>query len=450
MENEELKNKLIEKLEREVNEFKDTLRGLSADEIMDNSYKLTCIIEMKDYLIYNKELSKFELKTLLKREHILQECYDDWLSNDGSLREALEFSIDDTIDLIRENEVKKERNKDARQRKRRSKIMTKFVPKEVVKQAKEIDLLTYFMNNNPSELVRKGTNTYSLKSHDSVIISNGLWHRFSTHQAGKSAVDYLIKVENMTLQEAVSSVLNRNIDTYIRPQYSNENAPKTIVIPEKASTNKQVIEYLKNRGIDEEIINDCINKKIIYQENKTNNAVFLGYDTDNNIKYAGCRSTNEKRIMRDAKGSSKEYSFRMLGAEECNSLHIFESSIDLLSYATLLKNKGYDYTNQNLLSLAGVYQPSSNIEQSKVPIAVQNFLNKNTNIKDIVLHFDNDIAGRNVTKEMIYELDKYNVYDIPAPYGKDINDYLCYSIGLKNRQEIDRYKMKKEQNRVPM
>ena len=58
MENEELKNKLIEKLEREVNEFKDTLRGLSADEIMDNSYKLTCIIEMKDYLIYNKELSK--------------------------------------------------------------------------------------------------------------------------------------------------------------------------------------------------------------------------------------------------------------------------------------------------------------------------------------------------------------------------------------------------------
>ena len=154
--------------------------------------------------------------------------------------------------------------------------------------------------------------------------------------------------------------------------------------------------------------------------------------------------------MRDAKGSSKEYSFRMLGAEECNSLHIFESSIDLLSYATLLKNKGYDYTNQNLLSLAGVYQPSSNIEQSKVPIAVQNFLNKNTNIKDIVLHFDNDIAGRNATKAMLYALDKYNVYDIPAPYGKDINDYLCYSIGLKNRQEIDRYKMKKEQNRVPI
>ena len=68
MENEELKNKLIEKLEREVNEFKDTLRGLSADEIMDNSYRLTCIIEMKDYLIYNKELSsKIGFKGIIKK-----------------------------------------------------------------------------------------------------------------------------------------------------------------------------------------------------------------------------------------------------------------------------------------------------------------------------------------------------------------------------------------------
>ena len=308
--------------------------------------------------------------------------------------------------------------------------------------------VNYIIVANPN------TNMYNLKIGDTVVVPFGT--------VVQTDIKYTYEILNMDILalkkiypflkygNVGKSVLNRNIDTYIRPQYSNENAPKTIVIPEKASTNKQVIEYLKNRGIDEEIINDCINKKIIYQENKTNNAVFLGYDNDNNIKYAGCRSTNEKRIMRDAKGSSKEYSFRMLGAEECNSLHIFESSIDLLSYATLLKNKGYDYTNQNLLSLAGVYQPSSNIEQSKVPIAVQNFLNKNTNIKDIVLHFDNDIAGRNATKAMIYALDKYNVYDIPAPYGKDINDYLCYSIGLKNRQEIDRYKMKKEQNRVPM
>ncbi len=325
--------------------------------------------------------------------------------------------------------------------------MSKFVPKEIVKQAKEIDLLTYFMNNNPSELVKKGAGTYSLRTHDSVIISNGLWHRFSTNEAGKTAVDYLMKVEKMTLQEAVSSVLNRNIESYTRTEIESNNEPRVLVIPEKATTNKEVIEYLKNRGIDEDIINYCITNNLIYQENKTNNVVFLGYDNQHNIKYAGCRSTNEKKIMRDAKGSSKEFSFRLLSKVTNNSIHIFESSIDLLSYATLLKLKGYDYQNQNLLALAGVYQSSKNIENSKVPIAVQNFLDENKNIQDIVLHFDNDRAGRDATKALIIALNRYNIYDIPAPYGKDINDYLCFKLGLKKRQEIDQYKMKKVQNK---
>ena len=325
--------------------------------------------------------------------------------------------------------------------------MSKFIPKEIVRQAKQIDLLTYFMNNNPSELVKKGTGTYSLRSHDSVIISNGLWHRFSTNEAGRTALDYLIKVEKMTLQEAVKSILNKDIDTYIVPKIETNNVPKQIVIPEKANTNNEVIEYLKNRGIDEDIILECINKKFIYQENRTNNVVFVGYDCNNNIKYAGCRSTNDKKIMRDAKGSSKEFSFRLLSKIKNNSLHIFESSIDLLSYATLLKQKGYDYQNQNLLALAGVYQPSQNIEQSKIPIAVKTFLNNNTYIENIVLHFDNDRAGREATRALIIALNKYNIYDIPAPYGKDINDYLCFKLGLKKRQEIEQYKMQKVQNK---
>lgn len=77
--------------------------------------------------------------------------------------------------------------------------MSNYVPKEMVKKAKEVDLLTYFMNYNPSELVKKGIDTYSLKTHDSVIISNGLWHRFSTNDGRKSALDYLISVSRKQL-----------------------------------------------------------------------------------------------------------------------------------------------------------------------------------------------------------------------------------------------------------
>lgn len=81
------------------------------------------------------------------------------------------------------------------------------------------------------------------------------------------------------------------------------------------------------------------------------------------------------------------------------------------------------------------------IENSKVPIAVDNYLINNPNIEHIVIHFDNDIAGRNATKALIIALNnRYNIYDIPAPYGKDINDYLCYILGLKSRNKIEEYK----------
>lgn len=319
--------------------------------------------------------------------------------------------------------------------------MKDYIPPNLLQKAKEMDLLTYLMNFNPSELVKITEDTYSTKTHDSLIISNNLWHRFSTNEGGKTALDYLIKVEGYTLQEAARIILNnQNIEIRKAPKVENK-VTKSIVIPTRNSNNDKAIEYLINRGIDEEIVKYCIDNKLIYQEQKTNNVVFIGYDNEHNIKYAGCRSTGEKRIMRDAKGSSKEFSFRMLSETNKSSIHLFESSIDLLSYATLLKIKGYDWHNQNLIALAGVYQPANKIEQSKVPITVLNFLQNNPNIKQIVLHFDNDRAGRDATKAFIIALDnKYDIYDIPAPYGKDINDYLCYTLGLKNKKQIEEYK----------
>ena len=62
-------------------------------------------------------------------------------------------------------------------------------------------------------------------------------------------------------------------------------------------------------------------------------------------------------------------------------------------------------------------------------------------------NFDNDRAGREATKALIFALNRYNIYDIPAPYGKDINDYLCYKLGLKERQEIEQYKKKMVKNK---
>ena len=304
--------------------------------------------------------------------------------------------------------------------------------KEELDEARKIDLLTYLKNYEPSELVQITKDTYTTRKHDSVRINNGLWYRFSKGIGGKSAIDYLVKVENYSLPMAVRKVLNKvNYRAPIVENNIQKELEKHIEIPKRASDNLKIIEYLTNRGIDESILNYCIINNLIYQEKTTNNVVFLGYDEENNIKYAGLRASNNTRIMHDAKGSSKEYSFRILAKEKTNSIHFFESAIDLLSYATLLKEKGTDWRKINLISLSGVYQTKVNIEESKIPIAIEKFLNKEPQIEEIILHFDNDMAGRNATKAFQLLLkDTYKIRDIPSPYGKDFNDYLCYKLGL--------------------
>ena len=123
--------------------------------------------------------------------------------------------------------------------------------------------------------------------------------------------------------------------------------------------------------------------------------------------------------MYDLKGSSKEYSFRLLSKEKSTTVHIFESAIDLLSYATLIKNKGMDFRYFNLISLSGVYQTANKTEDSKVPIALKKYLENNKNISTIVLHLDNDIAGRNATKALVFLLrDKYKIIDEPPKHRK--------------------------------
>ena len=106
-------------------------------------------------------------------------------------------------------------------------------------------------------------------------------------------------------------------------------------------------------------------------------------------------------------------------------MHLFEATIDLLSYATYLKCEGKDYKSESLLSLSGVYQPKKEIKDSKIPIALTTFLSANPQIKTIVLHLDNDKAGRLCTATLKELLQKdYKIVDDPPPVGKDFNDFL--------------------------
>lgn len=318
--------------------------------------------------------------------------------------------------------------------------MSFFYTPETVKKAKKIDLLTYLENFEPEELVPFSRGTYCTKTHDSLKISNGKWYWFSRGFGGYNALDYLIKVKEIPFIEAVGILVGKEKLMQTSNHYfKEENKISRLILPRKNDNNNIAISYLKSRCIDEEIIQKCIDKGFIYEQKDKHNVVFLGLDSRNNPRYAGLRGTNKTRFMQDASGSDKEFSFRLLSKNNNGSIHVFESAIDLLSYATLLKMSNKDWENENLLALAGVYQPAKDIEESKIPIALKSFLNKN-NIKDIYLHFDSDQAGKMATKSLKNQLEKrYNVYDFTPYIGKDWNDFLMETIkNISKKKEINK------------
>ena len=123
--------------------------------------------------------------------------------------------------------------------------------------------------------------------------------------------------------------------------------------------------------------------------------------------------------------------FPFLQRNSNDTVHLFESAIDLLSYATLQKLEGKEWRREHLLSLAGVYQPAKEIEKSKVPAALARTLKMHPEVKTIVLHLDNDRIGRLATKAISAVLPKqYQVKDVPPKQGKDYNDLLCIKLNL--------------------
>lgn len=311
-----------------------------------------------------------------------------------------------------------------------------YIEPEVIEQARQIDLLTYLQNCEPHELVRFSGNTYTTRTHDSLKISNGKWMWWSRRIGGYNALDYLVKVKGISFIEAVETLMgNAAVMPSLTVRPKQEEKPKVLLLPEKSNSNERITEYLFGRGIDPTIINECINRGLIFESLPYHNLVFVGFDEKHKPRYAAYRSTNNRRILGDCSGSDKHYSFRIADSES-NEVHLFECAIDLLSYATLAKISGKDWRQEDLVSLAGVYLPKEKIEDSTTPVALVRYLAEKPNIQKIHIHFDNDNTGRKATEALKIILPKaYEIIDEPPPKGNDYNDFLCMQLGIYKSKE---------------
>lgn len=301
-----------------------------------------------------------------------------------------------------------------------------WVSEREKREAKQYDAYSYLRIADPSELMRLSSNEYCLRSHDSFKISqkNGvwLWYWYSRNFGGRSAIDYLIKVKGYSFVDAVKEV-NRVMKGMSPSFFIEEKEEKKFKLPPKNSNSEHVVRYLCSRGIDKHIVQELVDVNMIFQNKKYLSVVFVGVDDNGKPAHAAYRSTGDGSAVKgDYTGSNKEYAFR-IERDKAETVRVFESAIDLLSYMTLCKIWRKDCSTESLISTAGI--SASRTDEIKLPLALSRYLEKHPETETILLHFDNDAAGRKCAEQIKYKLrNDFRVKSIMPKRGKDYNEYL--------------------------
>lgn len=329
-------------------------------------------------------------------------------------------------------------------------------------EIRKITLEQFFYKERPDDIVKTGNGRYSIfyKGEWRTSIAtrpDGFWSFFSESEKGHGALDWLITMEGMSFLEAcmtlvgpprddiesktpeeVGEDMRQEIikrfgeavaDARSSKEFYNPDIPKHVKIPPRADNNTAGKQYLQKRGIDPGIISYIERKNLFYTERTNLNAVFVGFDWNGIVKTACKRGTKSSAFKGEAKDSDKRYTFRTENPIR-NSVHFFESPIDLLSYATYMKKNKAEWRLENLVSLDGIAvstKQNSDGYMVKLPPAMIEFLEHNKGkIKTIHLHLDNDLEGRTATLKFkeVLEKEGYKVIDEPAPKGKDWNDFI--------------------------
>ena len=140
------------------------------------------------------------------------------------------------------------------------------VSEEQIAAARQMTAIEFLQRYRPGELVKaESRGEFQLRAHDSFKINEetSFWHWKSRDIGGKSALDYLIKVEGVKFVDAVLSLCEES-PGYIPPP-SQPEQEKEFVLPPAAENNRRVFAYLMKRGISRKVIEACVRAGILYE-----------------------------------------------------------------------------------------------------------------------------------------------------------------------------------------
>lgn len=286
---------------------------------------------------------------------------------------------------------------------------------EQISKANTVNILSY-AESVGYEIKKISGKTYKIPGYGGLWINaeGNKWNCFSKGTGG-GIVQFVMELEGRTWVEAIKHLIGagcEEIGTKALPRQVEPKERGELILPKKNKTYKHIFAYLiKTRKIDKDVVKQFVESKKLY-EDTNRNCVFVGYDEENKAKYASVRGTNtNKQFRRDIENSDKGYPFCQEGTSD--TLLIFESAIDLMSYLTLLKIYEVEEFNHHMISMSGM---------SYLPI--EKYLERYPEICKITLCLDSDEEGEVFSQGIAKRYRENYQINRHTPKEKDFNEEL--------------------------
>ena len=278
-----------------------------------------------------------------------------------------------------------------------------YVTTEQLERAREYRVLDYVLRYEADQYKPVGGG-YRSKEHPSLAVSERGFYWHSHGLSGKTALDYLVYIRGYGLVDAACMLLNE------RPV--ERSVTKPLTLPLRHKDNRRVIAYLQSRGIDRDLIMDCISRGVLYESQYHHNCVFLGKDEYGRTRSATMRSTTGN-FKCDANGSDKLYGFVLAPAtKNSHEIAVFESALDALSHQTLCKQGHIPRFDGWRLSLGGTTIG-----------ALEHFIKSRPEVTHCLICTDSDNAGE-LAATNIAKLSGITTARSPPVMGNDWSDTL--------------------------
>lgn len=243
-----------------------------------------------------------------------------------------------------------------------------------------------FLTRQGEKLLRSGREK-RLTSDHSITVRGNEWYDHAAEKGG-CAIDFVQMFYGRSFPDAVTMLLNGEQGQAYRPSEQRKSEPpRPFVLPEANHDMRRVYAYLtRTRCLDREVVSAFARMKMIYEDARYHNAVFVGFDKDGIARHAHKRGTytQGEPFKGNVDGCDPRYSFHHTG--QGDTVYVFEAPIDMLSFLSLYQQ---DWQRHSYVSLCGVAEH-----------ALLQLLEESPQVKKIGLCLDNDKAGIKARKQL--------------------------------------------------